>query len=156
MSRFQRRQRQRGRVCRDGSTYVSLGGTGLHSREGLYLRANKMLLLQLRQHSSLRDSGVRGEIIFVTKIHESKGRREKEKEKGSPGIPMYLKRISLMHGVQKVNNPRAINYANAYRDNWIYLSLLLPKYATRLSLATDENLLLYSRLVNVSWQRVTA
>lgn len=103
---------------RDGSTYVSLGGAGLHSREGLYLRANKMLLLQLRQHSSLRDSGVRGEIILVTKIHESKGRREKEKEKekGSPGILVYSKRISLMHG-QKVNNPPAISYANAYRDN---------------------------------------
>lgn len=45
-----------------------------------------MLLLQLRKHSSLCDSGVRGEIILVTKkIHETaekKGERNKERERG--------------------------------------------------------------------------
>jgi len=46
------------------------------------------------------------------KYTKSKGRREKEKEKGSPGISMYSKRTSLMHG-QKVNNPPAISYVNA-------------------------------------------
>lgn len=47
-----------------------------------------MLLLQLRKHSSLCDSGVRGEIILVTKkekkIHETvekKGGRNKKKDK---------------------------------------------------------------------------
>lgn len=39
-----------------------------------------MLLLQLRQHSSFRDTGVRGEIIFVTKIHTSPSTRERERE----------------------------------------------------------------------------
>lgn len=69
---------------RDDGTYVSLGGAGLHSREGLYLRANKMLLLQLRQHSSLRDSGVRGEIILVTKNTRAR-RKEGERTRGKRG-----------------------------------------------------------------------
>lgn len=81
VSRFQRRQRQRGRMRCDGSTYVILGSAGLHRRKGLYLRANKMLLLQLRQHSRLRDSGVRGEIIHVTKIHNPVERKERERER---------------------------------------------------------------------------
>lgn len=38
-----------------------------------------MLLLQLRKHSSLCDSGVRGEIILVTKKY-TKPPRKREKE----------------------------------------------------------------------------
>jgi len=100
VSPFQWRQRQRGWMRRDGCTYVSLGSARLYPRERLYLRANKMLLLQLRQHSSLRDSGVRGEIILVTKIHERKKRKrergekkkEKDGEKGISRMPLALAR----------------------------------------------------------------
>lgn len=112
VSPFQWRQRQRGWMRRDGCAYVSLGSARLHPREGLYLRANKMLLLQLRQHSSLRDSGVRGEIILVTKIHEGKKRkidREKKKKgedvekRGSRECRCALEWLSLLHR-QEVND----------------------------------------------------
>lgn len=39
-----------------------------------------MLLLQLRKHSSLCDSGVRGEIILVTKEKRKNTRNRREKE----------------------------------------------------------------------------
>lgn len=52
-----------------------------------------MLLLQLRKHSSLCDSGVRGEIILVTKKYAKSSRkrgkeieREKKRERGENEI----------------------------------------------------------------------
>lgn len=46
-------------MCRAEGASVDVGARGLPGREGLYLRTDPVLLLQLRQHSRVIGSGVR-------------------------------------------------------------------------------------------------
>lgn len=72
-----------------------------------------MLLLQLRKHSSLCDSGVRGEIILVTKKYTKPPRKrekeiKRERERGNEISKMAHGQKNRNRMFDKIYNPRLL------------------------------------------------